>query len=449
MLVDLSDAAPETGGSAAGDVLVGIENVDGSIHNDLLIGDANANALSGSDGNDTMRPGAGADAVFGGNGVDTVDYSTSSAGVGVALASTPTAFTQGQGGDAAGDFIEGTIENVVGSASSDQLQGNGGANGLSGGGGNDVLLGLGGNDLLLGNDRNDTLVGGANGTPGAGGITDQLVGGAGIDTADYSSSTTGVTLLAGTAGTQPAFLGTTTLVNGVATSTDATGDLLTEIENIVGSSLNDSIAGNALDNSIRGGAGADTLSGGAGIDTVDYSTSSAGVAVGLSATGATLNSGGHAQGDILSSFENIIGSSFADSLTGSAAANTIRTGSTNAGGEVVRGGGGADLLIADGTTPTGLAGARALIGEGTSDVGGLDTYRSLAGFNILPQWQTGERIELDEEAVSVGRVNTSTTAYLRLDTDAVVGNGGTTTETWVAVGPSTMTATDYATAQPP
>lgn len=36
---------------------------------------------------------------------------------------------------------------------------------------------------------------------------------------------------------------------------------------------------------------------------------------------------------------------------------------------------------------------------------------------------------------------------MRLDTDAVAGNGGTTTETWVAVGPSTMTAADYATAQ--
>jgi hypothetical protein len=47
-------------------------------------------------------------------------------------------------------------------------------------------------------------------------------------------------------------------------------------------------------------------SGGVGTDTVDYSARSAGVTVNLTNTGA--QSGGDAAGDILSNFENVVGS---------------------------------------------------------------------------------------------------------------------------------------------
>ena len=76
----------------------------------------------------------------------------------------------------------------------------------------DVLRGLGGNDMLFGGSGNDTLDGGAG--------ADMLIGGAGKDTADYSSSSAGVNV---------------NLVTGLGCGGDAQGDMLSGIENIVGS----------------------------------------------------------------------------------------------------------------------------------------------------------------------------------------------------------------------
>jgi len=57
-------------------------------------------------------------------------------------------------------------------------------------------------------------------------------------------------------------------------------------------------------------------SGGVGTDTVEYSASSAGVTVNLTNTGA--QSGGDAADDILSNFENVVGSAHNDTITGDA-----------------------------------------------------------------------------------------------------------------------------------
>src|ERR1041384_594856 len=72
-------------GEAAGDQLYGIENVSGSVLNDMLVGDANK--LSGDSGNDYLEGGAGADIIDGGGGVDTASYTSSLEGVWVSLAS--------------------------------------------------------------------------------------------------------------------------------------------------------------------------------------------------------------------------------------------------------------------------------------------------------------------------------------------------------------------------
>jgi Ca2+-binding RTX toxin-like protein len=71
---------------------------------------------------------------------------------------------------------------------------------------------------------------------------------------------------------------------------------------------------------LEGAAGSDTLIGGVGIDTASYAGSAAGVSVNL-ATGAM--SGGDAAGDTLSGLEQVLGSGFADTLTGNALANTL------------------------------------------------------------------------------------------------------------------------------
>ena len=115
----------------------------------------------------------------GGPGTDTADYQTSTAAVQINL---------GVNAPASGGFAEGdlfvSIENIVGTALSDDIQGSGESNLLRGGGGDDTMVGGDGNDVLFGDGGSDTLDGG-NGDdrlhPGFG-DADRVVGGPGLDT---------------------------------------------------------------------------------------------------------------------------------------------------------------------------------------------------------------------------------------------------------------------------
>jgi Ca2+-binding RTX toxin-like protein len=106
-----------------------------------------------------------------------------------------------------------------------------------------------------------------------------------------------------------------------------------------GGTGNDSLDGGAGNDTLIGGAGADKLAGGDGIDTADYSASPTAVTVNLT-TG--VGTGGDAQGDSLTTIENLTGSKFDDVLTGDAGANKLDGG---AGNDVLTGGAGADVLI--------------------------------------------------------------------------------------------------------
>ncbi len=326
VIVYLSEGTGE-GGDAEGDVIVNFENVLGSVHGDVLGGDDGANRLSGGDGNDRLlgrggddmlEGGAGADRLFGGAGVDTVSYAGSDEAVIVALGE-----GTGEGGDAEGDVIV-SFENVLGSVHGDVLGGDDGANRLSGGGGNDRLLGGGGDDMLEG---------------GAG--ADRLFGGAGVDTVSYAGSDEAVIVALG---------------EGTGEGGDAEGDVITNIENVIGSEYDDFLIGddsaNRLsggdgDDWLNGGAGADRLNGGAGVDWVSYSWSDRGVTVSL-ALGTAYR--GHAAGDTIIDIENLNGSSYADRLLGDNAANSLwgRAGDDTlegrAGDDWLNGGAGADRL---------------------------------------------------------------------------------------------------------
>ena len=61
----------------------------------------------------------------------------------------------------------------------------------------------------------------------------------------------------------------------------AAGDTFSNIENLTGSSHNDTLNGDDGDNILAGGAGADRLDGGDGTDTADYSRFNYGVTVHL------------------------------------------------------------------------------------------------------------------------------------------------------------------------
>lgn len=121
------------------DILVGFENAIGSFYDDYLIGNAQANELSGGWGDDTLTGGEGSDTLKGGAGRDTADYSDATSGVRLDLKSDTSE----------GDTYD-SIENLAGSGFDDRLKGDGAANVLTGQGGADVLRGRSGDDILLG-----------------------------------------------------------------------------------------------------------------------------------------------------------------------------------------------------------------------------------------------------------------------------------------------------------
>lgn len=280
------------GTASGGASLVAIEGLIGSTFGDVLNGDAGDNRLVG---------GTGADLIDGRDGFDTADYAGSTAAVRVDLALS----VQGGSGDAAGDRLV-SIEALVGSAFDDSLAGVGVDEALHGGAGADRLEGRGGDDLLQG---------------GAG--ADVLIGGDGVDTVDYSANASAISI---------------DLQTGASNGGDAEGDRFDGIERFIGTGFADTIVGDGADQILVGGAAGDRLDGAGGFDTVVYAGSAAGVKVNLA---TNILSGGDAQGDSIAGIEGVVGSPFADALTGDANANRLDGG---AGEDMLDGGAGADVM---------------------------------------------------------------------------------------------------------
>ncbi|MEP0069918.1 putative Ig domain-containing protein [Pyruvatibacter sp.] len=334
-----------TGGTAEGDQLTSIENLSGSIHDDVLTGDAGANTLWGWAGNDTLNGGAGADTLDGGDGSDTVSYAGSNVGIVVNLDTGGTFY-----GDADGDTLV-SIENLEGSAHADQLFGTSAVNTLSGGAGGDLL--------------------------GGGLGADVLDGGEGSDWAWYSNALAGVTV---------------NLATNVHSGADAAGDNLISIENVYGTFHIDTLIGDAGDNVLDGRAGADVLDGGAGIDTAQYIHSTGGVTVDLLAGTGT---GSVAEGDTLTNIENITGSSHADTLSGDHSVNTLWG---NAGDDVLYGNNGDDTLYGgDGNDNLfGQAGADVIDGGAGTDVASYASSWAGVTVNLATDVNTGGTAEGDQ-----------------------------------------------------
>jgi len=313
------DVNLSTGVNTDNDTYISIENIIGSAYGETLVGDSGDNIIEGGLGDDTLN---------GNTGTDTASYANATAGITVSLGLGTAQNTGGAGIDTLSNF-----ENLLGSAYNDSLTGNTGANILNGGAGDDLLV------------------------AGAGGA-DTLIGGIGTDTASFADAGAAVSIT----------------INGSGTNSDGATVTLTGIENLIGSAHNDTLTGDSLDNLIIGGLGNDIINGMGGSDTVSYADASAFVTVNLANTG--INVSGGAGNDSLSNVENIIGSIYADTITGDGSANIIEGG---AGADTMVGGSGSDTASYEHSD----AGVSVTVNAISGNTGGHAAGDSLSGFEHL------------------------------------------------------------------
>ena len=209
--------------------LTGSSNINGT-------GNASANTLTGNSGTNVLSGGAGDDTYVVQNTGDTV---LENAAEGTDTVQSSVTFT----------ISDEDVEHLTLTGSSNiNATGNASANTITGNSGNNVLTGLGGGDAL--------------------------VGGSGSDTASY----------AGSAAVN------VNLSTGAVSGGDAVGDTFDSIENLTGSSNDDTLTGDASANRLDGGGGADTLTGLGGNDDdplpnteISEPSSLGGIALGLAA----------------------------------------------------------------------------------------------------------------------------------------------------------------------
>ncbi|MGL5008589.1 MAG: Hint domain-containing protein, partial [Paracoccaceae bacterium] len=271
---------------------------------------------------------------------------------------------------------------------------NTGADSLFGGTGNDTIFGEAGNDTVSGGDGNDSLSGGADLDTMIGGAgADVIDGGAGQDTADYSGSAAAVNI---NLGAVPATAG------GIGS--DAAGDVLANIDGLIGSAFNDTLVGydgqgtlaDPTTNIFFGGAGNDALDGAGGDDQLFGGNDNDTI---LGGTGNDLISGDDGN-------DSLSGQDGNDTLSGGLGTDLLSGGAANdslggdAGADSLDGGDGDDTLQggADNDTLTGGNGSDSLFGgDGTDSffVGAGDTVdgsESTGDFDTLDLQSSGKAL---------------------------------------------------------
>jgi Ca2+-binding RTX toxin-like protein len=400
-----------------------IENVIGGSLGDTLTGNSLENSLTGGGGNDTLVGAAGndvyvfdsdlalaSDTINDASGIDMLDFSaTTTLGVTANLA------------NAASQIINAglsltlssatSIENMIGGALGDTLTGNTLANVITGGPGNDTLTGGAGDD---------TYLFAANANLGSDTINEA---GGGVDTLDFSSTTTQtVSVNLSNAASQ--------VVNPTLSLTLSAGNT---IEKLIGGSQGDTLTGNTLDNVLTGGGGNDTLTGaagndtylfntdlvlggdtinesGGGVDTLDFSsTLNSTVAVNLATAGLQTVTSGRLTLTLsaVDTLDSVIGGALGDTLTGNALSNRFT------------GGGGNDLL-------TGRAGNDVYVFDTDVSLGSDTINEADGGIDILDFRPTSTRaVVVDLSVAAVQTMNAG--LLLNLSSSSTIENvlGGT------------------------
>ena len=222
----------------------GNDTLYGGDGQDMIYGQQGDDLLYGEAGNDFFRGGSGNDLIDGGAGFDRASFfptgsDTVASGVTVSLMLQGVAQDTGQGMD----ILVG-IEALSGTPFNDSLTGDNNVNWLvsadfDAAGGDDQLYGLGGNDLLEVAAGNHILDGGS-------------------DNDTLSFNALGFAL--------PNGVTVSLALQGAAQVTGIGSMTISNVENLSGTSFDDSLTGDGNANGLYGAGGNDNLSGGAGDD---------------------------------------------------------------------------------------------------------------------------------------------------------------------------------------
>lgn len=400
-----------TTGDAVGDVLIGVEALVMTGHDDsVTLGDgvgevdggAGNDVLSGRALADTLRGGYGADVLFGGEGDDKL-----------------------WGGDSTPGTLEAEFNELWGGGGSDLLTGGNTIDSLYGESGNDTLNAGAGDDLLWGGEGNDVLAGH--------GHNDQMHGGAGADTMN------------GGTGRDLVHYDTEVVLNLAAPASgsgEAEGDILIKVEEIrfdaadstlVGGAVAVTVVANASGITVRPGAGAESMGLGWAGDAslaVDYGTTGSGVALTADSSGV-LTGGGAALGDRIEG---------ASALTLTASADTLNL---EAGQDArlvqVDAGGGNDTITMTGPV-AGATGPRDVAitgGAGNDSIAGLDaaTWQTSEDFVFASGWGADTIAGFDP---GEDRLVFTGTAGLGLDAYGDLVISGNASQTLVSFGANSI-----------
>ncbi len=410
--------------------LLGINEISGTGNElaNIIKGNSGANILEGRGGNDTLDGKTGGDTYLwrSGDGSDVINDTSTSLSETDVLALTNITSTGVElyrfGNDlkisiiATGEIV--TVKNQFNASTlgdgietlsfSDSVSWNAAAIAshlappppINGTAGADVLIGASDVDYINGFGGDDIL----RGMAGA----DVLDGGEGADTASYAGSGAGVTV---------------NLASSAASGGDAAGDTFTSIENVTGSSFNDTLTGDTGNNRLDGGAGLDTMAGGAGDDTyaADVSTDKITELAdeGNDTIETSLASFSLAPFTAVENLAYMGTGSFAG--TGNALGNTMRGGNGN---DTLNGGLGADILI-------GGAGNDTYVVDDSGDVvdevagGGTDLVQAAASFDLSTTLGNVENLTLTGSASVNGTGNgLNNTIIGNSGANSIEGKGG-------------------------
>jgi Ca2+-binding RTX toxin-like protein len=273
-------------GGTGNDQITGNYTLTANVENGRILSTTAAN-LTGNTLNNVLYAGAGNNVLNGGSGIDTVSYAyglAGTTGVTVSLAVSTAQATGGSGSDTLT-----SIENLIGSAYADKLTGN-----------TVPTASLAGGQRHARWRRRQRH-------PGGWRRQRRLL------RPRWRRCRQRDQRRAATGGTDTVY---STLAAYTLTANVENGRIL--------STTAANLTGNTLNNVLYAGAGNNVLNGGSGTDTVSYAYGLAGTTgVTVSLAVSTAQATGGSGSDTLTSIENLIGSAYADKLTGNTDANSL------------------------------------------------------------------------------------------------------------------------------